>query len=75
MMLVGLCSRIATTGISAIQAMPGAIKRDTSLGVLYPSVSTWWVPESLFGYFAWVLTAVLGLTLVQMAKATDRGIG
>lgn len=74
-LLVGLCGRIATTGISTIQTMAGAIPRDTSLAVLYPSVPTWWVPESFLGYFACVLTAVLGLTMAQMSKAIDRAIG
>lgn len=74
-LLVGLCGRTATTGISAIQGMTGATTRGTSLAVLYPSLPTWWVPESFFGYLACVLTAVLGLTLVQMGKAIDRAIG
>ena len=32
------------------------------------------VPEGFVGYFACVLTAVLGLTLVHMGKAIDRAI-
>jgi hypothetical protein len=74
-LLVGLGGRIATNGISAIQRMAGAMPRDTSLAMLYPSLPTWWVPESFLGYFACVLTAALGLALVQMGKAIDRAIG
>lgn len=74
-LLVGLCGRIAITGTSAIRAMAGAVSPGISLAMLYPSLPTWWVPESLLGYFACVLTAVLGLTLVQMGKAIDRAIG
>lgn len=74
-LLVGLCGRIATNGISAVRAMAGTIPRDTSLAVLYPSLPTGWVPESFLGYFACVLTAVLGMTLIQLGKAIDRAIG
>lgn len=74
-LLVGLGGRIATTGISAIERMSGAMSHDTSLAVLYPSLPTWWVPESIAGYFACVLTALLGLMLGQMGKAIDRAIG
>lgn len=74
-LLVGLCGRIATRGISAIQVMAGAIPRDTSLAGLYSSLPIWWVLESFSGYFACVLTAVLGLTMIQMGKSIDRAIG
>ncbi|MCD6734911.1 MAG: hypothetical protein LT103_15105 [Burkholderiaceae bacterium] len=74
-LLVGLCGRIATTGVSAIQGMAGVMPRHPSLAALYPSLPTWWVPESSLGFVACALTAVLGLTLVQMGKAIDGAIG
>jgi hypothetical protein len=55
--------------------MAVSVPTDTSLAMLYPSLPTWWVPESFLGYFACALTAVLGLALVQMGKAIDRAIG
>jgi hypothetical protein len=73
-LLVGLCGRIATAGVSAIQGMAGAMPRQTSLAALYPSLPTWWVPESFFGYVACVLMAVISLALVHMGKAADRAI-
>lgn len=74
-LLVGLCGRVAVTATSAIRAMAVSVPPETSLAMLYPSLPTWWVPESFLGYFACVLTAVLGLMLVQMGKAIDRAIG
>jgi len=74
-LLFGLCGRIATTGISAIRGIGGIAPPDTALAVLYPSLPTWWVPENFLGYFACVLTAVLGLMLVNMGKTIDRAIG
>ena len=71
-LLAGVCGHVAT---SAIRAMAVSEPTDTSLAMLYPSLPTWWVPESFLGYFACVLTAVLGLMLVQMGKAIDRAIG
>lgn len=72
--LVSLGLRIAGTGMSAIQRMSGAVPRDTSLAVLYPSLPTWWIPESIFGYVACLLFALLGLMLVQMGRDIDRAI-
>jgi hypothetical protein len=72
--LVGLCGRIATVGVSAIQGMGGAKPYESSLALLYPSLPTWWVPESILGYGACVLVAVFGLMLVQLGKAIGRAI-
>ncbi len=74
-LLVGLCGRVAITATSSIRAMTVDVPPDTTLAMLYPSVPTWWVPESFLGYFACVLTAVLGLTLAQKGKTIDRAIG
>ncbi len=74
-LLVGICGLVAITATSAIRAMAVSEPTNTSLAMLYPSLPTWWVPESFLGYFACVLTAVLGMTLVQMGKAIERAIG
>lgn len=74
-LLVGVCGHVAITATSAIRAMAVAVPADTSLAMLYPSLPTWWVPESFLGYLACVLTAVLGQTLMQMGKAIERAIG
>jgi len=74
-LLVGLCGHVAITATSAIRAMAVSVPPDTSLGMLYPSLPTWWVPEGFFGYFACVLASLLGLTLIQIGKAIDRVIG
>ena len=74
-LLVGLCGRVAVTATSAIRAMAVSVSPETSLAILYHSLPTWWVPESFVGYFACALTAVLGLTLIQMGKTIDSATG
>lgn len=74
-LLVGVCGHVAITATSAIRAMAVSVPPDTSLAMLYPSLPTWWVPESFLGYFACVLAAVLGLTLIRTGKSIDREIG
>lgn len=74
-LLVGVCGHVAVTATSAIRAMAVSVPPATSLAMLYPSLPTWWVPESFLGYFACMVTAVLGLALVQMGKAIARAIG
>ena len=72
--LVGVCGHVAITATSAIRAMTVSAPTDTSLAMLYPSLPTWWVPESFLGYFACVLTAGLGVALSQIGKAIDRAV-
>jgi hypothetical protein len=48
-LLVDVCGRIATVGVSAIQGMGGTKPYETSLALLYPSLPTWWVPDSFLG--------------------------
>jgi hypothetical protein len=74
-LLVALCGRVAVNATSATRAMAVSVPPEASLAVLYPSLPTWWVPESFLRYFMYVLTAVSGLTLVQMGKVIDRAIG
>lgn len=73
-LLVGVCGHVAITATSAIRAMAASVPTDTSLAMLYPSLPTWWVPESFLGYFACVLTTVLGVALTLIGKAIDRAI-
>ncbi|MFC3149179.1 hypothetical protein [Piscinibacterium candidicorallinum] len=74
-LLIGLCGRIATVGVSAMQGVGGARPYVSSFALLSPSLPTWRVPESFLGYGACVLVAALGLLLVQMGKAIDTAIG
>lgn len=41
-----------------------------TLAEMYPTLWTWWIPETVFGYQVAVLFLVLGIGLAQLAKAT-----
>lgn len=45
-LLIGVCGHVAISATSAIRAMAVSVPTDTSLATLYPSLPTWWVPES-----------------------------
>ena len=70
-LLLGVCGHVAITATSAILVMAVDVPPDATLAMLYPSLPTWCVPNNFLGYFACVLAAVLGLTLVQMGKTID----
>lgn len=71
-LLIEIGGHVVTTATSAIYTMTVAVPPGTSLAMLYPSLPTWWMPESLLGYIACALTAILGLAMVQLGKAIDR---
>lgn len=40
-----------------------------TLAEMYPTLWTWWIPETVFGYQVAVFLLVVGLALTQLAKS------
>lgn len=70
----GLCGRVATAGLTAIQSISGRVASDSTLAALYPSLPTWWVPENALGYCSCSLVALAGLLLIQFGRTLRRAI-
>lgn len=73
-LIIGLCGRVATTVTSTIPTMAGTAPYAPSLAMLYPTLPTWWIPESLSGYLTYLLSAALGLVLLQIGRNLDRAL-
>ena len=67
--VVGLFGLVARTGASAILGMRQlADPISPSLSDLYPSVWTWWVPETILGAMPYLALAALGVKLVLVGR-------
>ena len=67
-----LVGRLATVGISAIASMGGTAAPARSLADVYPALPTWFVPESVPGYFGALLLLAAGTALVVTGKRVER---
>lgn len=68
----GLWGQAATTSVAAIYKIGGAESSPGSLAELYPSIPTWWIPESLFGYFVAGVVGAAGFVLWKAGKKYER---
>lgn len=68
--LIGLIAHVEITATSALGNLAGQTSAMKSLAELYPSLPTWWIPESIVGGLPAVLLTAAGLWL----NATGRQI-
>lgn len=77
LLLVGLCGYMATTSVNVIvNLVPGAqIQPAKTLAEIYPTLPTWWVPESLLGFMLALVLIVLGIAVAMTGKQYKRMLG
>jgi hypothetical protein len=68
LLFIGLCGRVATTGVAVLLSrVPGAMQA-TALADVYPALPTWWVPETAFGFVLCVVLIASGIAAAQTGK-------
>jgi len=74
LILCGLVGRVASAvnGIGALGGHAGAVK---TLADIYPSLPTWWVPESIIGAVPALFIIAIGFWLNQTGKRICRFMG
>ncbi len=71
--VVGLFGLVARTGVSAILGMGQPTSTiSPSLSDLYPSLWTWWIPETILGAVPYLLLAAVGIKLVLVGRRFRR---
>jgi len=71
--VIGLIGHVATTATEAIHRLGSpAVVPPQSLAELYPSLWTWWVPESIVGALPALCLMGLGLWLVAFGRRINR---
>lgn len=75
LILLGLVGNVVTSAANGI----GAISRHSdivkTLADIYPSIPTWWVPESIVGAVPALFIVIIGLLVNQTGKRIRRFLG
>jgi hypothetical protein len=71
-LIAGAIGKVATAGIAAILSIAHTVAPMPSLASLYPSIPTWWVPESVLGCIPAALLIVGGIALASIGRKIQR---
>lgn len=74
LLMAGLWGYVATTSVDAVFSLAHSANPQTNkaLADIYPSLPTWWIPESLFGFAISLLLIVVGLVIALVGKKYKR---
>lgn len=74
LIVAGLFARIATVAIGNVGRMAGQLAPTKMLADIYPTLPTWWIPESISGAVLAIVIAAAGLWFNQTGKQYTRWI-
>ena len=72
LIIVGLYGRLATAGVSMILGLDNSKVAYRTLGDVYPSLPTWFVPETAFGFTLCTLVTVIGVYVSFAGRKLER---
>jgi hypothetical protein len=70
--IVGLYLSIGRVAMNALPKPRGVDAAPVTLAAMYPSVPTWFVPESPFAFIVLICMWALAVSMVMSAKKFDR---
>lgn len=62
----------ATGSLSALAIIAHSAPPAISLAAMYPTLPTWWIPESIFGLVPYILLSLIGYIIFWYGKTLDR---
>lgn len=68
LIVLALLGNVATSAIDALGSIGGHANVQKALANIYPSLPTWWIPESIIGAIPAIMMIFAGLILVQLGK-------
>jgi hypothetical protein len=71
-LLVGAIGHAATSATAAVHSIAKQTGLATTLADIYPSLPTWWVPESIVGCLPALMLLALGFWLGSLGKQLQR---
>lgn len=71
-LLAGLIGRVALAGQAAVASIGGRTPVTTDLASLYPTMPTFFVPESVTGFAFWIAVGLAGVWTVQVGRKWER---
>lgn len=75
LVVIGLCGRVATTGVALLPSRVSRTMQATTLADVYPALPTWWVPETAFGFVLCAILIACGIAAAQTGKRLQRYLG
>lgn len=72
LIVAGLIGRAARVSIAVVESLGGHQGVERSLAEIYPTLLTWWVPESALGYAAGAALMLFGLTVTMTGRRWKR---
>lgn len=74
LLFVGQYSRVGPIAISAATRLTGKTAEPLMLADMYPTIPTWWVPETGWGYTFAAFLICTGLGVVFVGRKFDRAL-
>lgn len=68
LIVFALLGNVAKSAVSALGAIGGHAGTVKTLADIYPSLPTWWIPESIIGVLPAIFMIIAGLILSQFGK-------
>jgi hypothetical protein len=72
LIVAGLIGRVASVSVAVIGSLVDRQGVERSLADIYPTLLTWWVPESALGYAAGAALTLFGLTVTMTGSRWNR---
>ena len=72
LLFIGLCGRVATTGVAVLSSRAPNATPAMTLVKVYPPLPTWWVPETVFGFFLCLGMIACGVAVAQTGRRLQR---
>lgn len=69
-----LLANIGTSAMEIIVSLNGQLGTDKSLAEIYPTLPTWWIPESFIGTVPAIMLVIAGLWLNATGEQINRYI-
>ncbi len=71
-LLAGLVGRVALAGQAAVSSIGGRSPAMSDLASLYPTLPTFFVPESVVGFAFWIAVGLAGVWTVYVGRKWER---
>lgn len=71
-LLAGLVSQVALAGQAAAASIGGRTPATSDLASLYPTLPTFFVPESVVGFAFWIAVGLAGVWTVHVGRKWER---
>jgi len=71
-LLAGVVGRVALAGQAAVASIGGRAPTTSDLASLYPTLPTFFVPESVMGFALWIAVGLAGVWTVHVGTKWER---